>query len=240
MPPREEHIFSALVVTLFLRQRGWPVVYLGPDVPIERLKPTIDSVNPDLVVYMAMLLDTAASLLDVARFLEAEGVPFAFGGPVFNQIPALIDRVPGYFLGERLEKAAEVIEKILTLNPPIGDGVPAAEAYQVALQHFLAEQPQIEAGIWQMVKDSGMSYRHIAVANSNLSKDIAAALSLGDMHYLQSEIEWIEGFARNYNIPPAALKHYFEAYHQAASQYLDARGEPVLSWLNQVNLDSAD
>ncbi len=233
-PPGEEHTFSALVVTLLLRQRGWAVVYLGANVPLERLKSTIDKVNPELVVYIAMQLDTAASLLDVARFLQTEDVPFAFGGLIFNQIPYLVDRIPGYYLGERLEHAAEVAEKILTINPPISNGMATSKAYKEARENFMNVLPHIEANLWQILQDADMGDQDILTATHHLSNDIAAALTLGNMDYVQPEIEWIEGFGKNYNIPPAALKHYFEAYYQAASQHLDARGEPVINWLDKV------
>ncbi|MBN2503096.1 MAG: MerR family transcriptional regulator [Anaerolineales bacterium] len=233
-PPGEEHTFSALVVTLLLRQRGWPVVYLGANVPLDRLKSTIEKVNPELVVFIAMQLDTAASLLDVARFLQAEDVPLAFGGLIFNQTPYLVDRIPGYYLGERLEHAAEIAEKILTINPPMSGGMSPSKAYKVARENFLNAQPHIEATLWQELQDTGMNYQDILIATNHLSNDIVAALSLGDMNYVQPEIEWLEGFGKNYHIPPAALKGYFEAYYQAASQHLDARGEPVIAWLDKV------
>jgi hypothetical protein len=239
-PPGEEHIFSALVITLLLRQRGWPVVYLGPDVPLEQLEATIEKVNPDLIVYTAMLLNTAASLLEAAQFMQAKGVPFAFGGLIFNQVPELVERIPGYYLGERLEHAAEVAEKILTINPPMSSEIPPSKAYRTARESFLAVQPHIEATLWQMLQDAGMRYQDISVATHHLSNDIAAALSLGDMDYVQPEVEWLEGFGKNYNIPPAALKGYFEAYYQAASQHLDERGKPVLAWLDKVRQNFTD
>ena len=42
------------------------MVYLGADVPINRLQATIEATHTDLVVFSAQLLDTAASLLDLS------------------------------------------------------------------------------------------------------------------------------------------------------------------------------
>jgi DNA-binding transcriptional MerR regulator len=59
--PEEEHAFSPLLLALLLRRRGWDVVYLGANVPIDRLEGTIAHVEPDLVVLTAQML-AAASL----------------------------------------------------------------------------------------------------------------------------------------------------------------------------------
>ena len=41
-PPGEDHIYPLLLITLFLRLRGWDVVYLGANVPTDKL----DAGNP--------------------------------------------------------------------------------------------------------------------------------------------------------------------------------------------------
>lgn len=55
-PPLEQHTFSPLVITLMLRRRGWDVVYLGANVPVEQLGATVNSIQPELVIISAQTL----------------------------------------------------------------------------------------------------------------------------------------------------------------------------------------
>lgn len=65
-PPEEQHAFPTLLLTLLLRNRGWEVINLGTNVPMERFSSALEQVKPDLVVLSAMRLETAATLKEVA------------------------------------------------------------------------------------------------------------------------------------------------------------------------------
>ena len=121
-PPREDHTFSPLLLTLFLRRRSWDVVYLGAKVPEVRMNSALTTTRPQLVIMSAQQLYTAASLLGMAELVHERGVPLAYGGLVFNLVPALRARIPGHFLGESLEEAPQMVEKVLsspTMMPPL-------------------------------------------------------------------------------------------------------------------------
>ena len=55
------------------------------NVPLARLKATINSVRPTLVILTAQLVTTAANLLEMSRLLASMGIPLAYGGRIFNQ-----------------------------------------------------------------------------------------------------------------------------------------------------------
>ncbi|MGB5844257.1 MAG: B12-binding domain-containing protein, partial [Anaerolineales bacterium] len=74
-PPGEEHIFPLLLITLFFRLRGWDVVYLGANVPLNKLNDAIQTSKPDLFISTAQQLYTAANLYEVAQFLQSEHIP---------------------------------------------------------------------------------------------------------------------------------------------------------------------
>ena len=105
LPPGENHTFSALLITLFLRYRSWQVIYLGANVPQEHLQETIENTKPDLVVMAAMRLETSVTLSETTAFLKDMDVPTAFGGWIFNQISGLAQKVPGQYLGEDVLEA---------------------------------------------------------------------------------------------------------------------------------------
>ena len=116
-PPQEDHVFSLLLLTLFLRRSGWDVVYLGANVPIDRIAETVSNGNFQLVVSSAQLLHTAASLKEMAKVFQSQEIPLVYGGRIFNLLPELRSRIPGTFLGESLESAPQLIERLMVAQP---------------------------------------------------------------------------------------------------------------------------
>ncbi|UCC61973.1 MAG: MerR family transcriptional regulator [Anaerolineae bacterium] len=233
-PPGEDHVFSLLLLTLLLRRQGWNVLYLGANVPVERLETIIAAGRPQLTVSVAQQLHTAASLLEMAQALQKENVALAYGGGVFNHLPDLRDRIPGHFLGERLDMAPEVVDQVLASRSALPSAPAAPEAYQQALVHFREQWPAVGAATWKTLNQVGFSDAYLTQANQSLSRNISAALALGDMAYLGCEIEWVEGLLFNYQLPTELLGHYLKAYHQALTTHLDERGKPIITWLGEL------
>lgn len=230
-PPHEDHTFAPLLLALMLRYRGWDVIFLGADVPRERLENMLDKVHPNLILLTAQQLHTAASLLEMAAFLRDQNIPVAFGGLIFNLMPALQTRIPGHFLGERLEETPHVVENLMTFAPPTPEPEPVSPEYHTALAHFRQQQSQIEAHMWQKFRQAEMPYEHFVNANRHMASNIVAALTLGDMDYVGTEIAWLEQLLANYRWPPGTLQRYLAAYHEAAVLYLNGRGRPIINWL---------
>ena len=232
-PPQENHVLGLLLLTLLLRRQGWDVVYLGANVPLERLEGTVAATQPDLVVLAAQQLQTAATLLEMAGLLQGLEVPAAYGGLIFNLLPGLRGRIPGHFLGERVDLAAEEVERLVTAprQPPAVEAVP--EAYRQALVHFQDKAGLIEAEV--LAQEGGrMPLRHLTLANRELGANIEAALALGDMGYLGTDLAWVSGLLHNRELPAEALQAFLAAYLRAAAVHLDERGKVVLDWLAEV------
>jgi MerR family transcriptional regulator, light-induced transcriptional regulator len=232
-PPEEDHTFSALMITLFLRQRGWPVVYLGANVPLLELHQTIDKLKPSLLVLPAQQLYTAARLAEIAHEINHQ-VPIAFGGLIFNLVPELRQFIPGYFIGEELTHVATTIEQLVHQKPPKPDVQLAAAEYRGALTHFRDQQAAIEAGTWEQLSSNGIERKHLMIANLHFTQDIEAALMLGDMSLLANEIDWLEGLLANYKVHPIGLRHYLETFQAVAEKELDERGTIVIDWLYNI------
>ena len=239
-PPNEEHTFSPLLLALFLRRRGWDVLYLGANVPLWHLKETIARTQPQLAVIPAQQLKTAATLLEVGRLLQEQLVPLAFGGLVFNLVPALRERIPGYFLGERLERASQTVEQVLSAAPALPVIPVRSQAYEQALTHYRERRAHVEAHVLQAMTVENVPYEYALIANANLSDNIIAALSLGDLSFAGVDIDWAVGLLRNYRLPGAMLRHYLAAYYQAATEHMDERGSLIVDWLARMREASSE
>jgi len=233
--PGDNHTFSPLLITFLLRRRGWDIVYLGADVPTNRLRATIERTRPELVVFSAQLLDTAAALLDVAHYLQGIGVPLAFGGYVFGLLPQLVERIPGHFLGNELGKAPQVIEHLVINRPPMPQGLATPEVHRAAAGYFRERVGLIDTHVWQALSEHSVDPTAVADANRYLARNILSALKLGDLSFIGANLTWLEGMMVNYNLPPDGLKAFLRAYREAAGQYLtEPQGRPVIDWLDDV------
>ena len=233
-PPDEEHTFVPLMLSLLLRRRGWDVVYLGANVPLRSMASTVTAVRPNLVVLTAQQLHTAASLYEMAEMLYSERVPVAFGGLIFTEVPELYLSIPGHYLGDRLDRATALIEHLMTSLRPQPAQRLVSYDYKEAVDHFRARQALIEADIWQQM-DNQVPKRHLALANQSFGGAIIAALTLGNMDFLDADIEWVEGLLVNhYEMPSEALDSYLGAYYEAAIAHLGRQGYPVIEWLARL------
>lgn len=234
-PPHEDHTFASLTLTIMLRYRGWELIYLGANVPLSRFIATVESIKPNLIILTAQQLFTAAKLFEVARNVAAEkSVMLAFGGRIFNTVPRLRQRIPGYFLGETMEDATQTVDRLLSfgMTSPTIKLVP--DFYLKALELFRETQALIEGSAWRLLKVEGMSYEQFTNANLHLSRDIYAALTFGDIEFLSAEIAWAEKLLLNYSMPIDAMRHYLQGYHQAAQEHLTGPAEIVVDWLAEV------
>jgi hypothetical protein len=232
-PPHELHSFSLLLLTFLLRRQGWDVVYLGANVPVARLEFTIESARPKLVVLSALQLQTAATTLEMALFLQEQNIALAYGGLIFNHIPELTRHLPGHFLGHSLEQAPQVVEQLMAAPRLRPAEIMASPEYQAALAHFQEQQPMIESAVSAALP--AMPRNYLGTANLHLGQNIAAALMLGDMHFLDVDMNWLQTLLVNHQIPPVVLSHYLHVYHDAGSVYLDERGQLILDWLASFN-----
>jgi DNA-binding transcriptional MerR regulator/methylmalonyl-CoA mutase cobalamin-binding subunit len=232
-PPQEYHTFGLLLLTLLLRRRGWAVLYLGANVPAEQLEATVADVRADLVILAALRLPSAAALLETARALQGRA-SIGYGGGVFNALPAIRSRIPGHFLGESLAAAADVVESLMSAPRPAPGGGPVPAEAHTALEHFRERQGPIEAKMAQAAGAIGLSAGQMAHANEEFALHLEAALALGDVALLDTDIASVEQRLAQENMPAGTLGRYLSAYCQVAEEELDERGELILAWLRRV------
>lgn len=230
-PPKEDHELPALMVSYLLRSRGWPVVYLGANVPLVNFQETLDSMNPALMLLVAQTLHTASTLKEVALALNARKIPVAFGGLIFNRVPDLIRHVPGFYLGTDLRNVVPVVEKMLKSLPALLKSTSDQHAIGAeALAYFIEKRPYVEEVV-HSENDNSMPVEYLQLANQHMAEDIMAAIKLGSLDFLGGELDWISGLIRNYGLPTDLLGRYIHNYHKALEQVLDRRGEDIISWM---------
>ncbi|MEJ2012022.1 MAG: MerR family transcriptional regulator [Anaerolineales bacterium] len=233
-PPEDEHTFSPLVLTYLLRRQGRRALFLGANVPYARFESALDGIKPDLVVMSAHELRTAAALIDFASLLADRGLIFAFGGRIFNDQPELRDRIQGHFLGETLAEAPASIEHLLKLRPESPPASAIPPSYRQALAAMGEKQSELSARLSPAMRKLDLDPNHLTNANLHLTSDFLAALQLGDLKLVASDLSWVRGLLRNYGIPGPALDEYLSAYHQSLSDVIGPDGEPVLSYLETL------
>jgi methanogenic corrinoid protein MtbC1 len=233
-PPQEYHVIGLLLLTLLLRRRGWAVVYLGANVPMEQLEATVAAVRPDLVMLAAQRLSSAATLLETARVLQGR-VQVGYGGWAFNSLPSIRPRIPGHFLGENVEEAAHVIDTLLSAPRPVPRGEPIPAEVRVALEHFRERRDPIEAKLGETVRALGLSVDHLAHANEEFALHLEAALGLGDIALLNTDIASVEQRLTREGMPAGTLARYLRAYYRVAKEQLDERGDLILAWLRGIS-----
>ena len=231
-PAEEWHAFAPLLLALLLRRRGLSVIYLGANVPSEQLSSTVKDLHADLVVLVAQQLITAATLQHTALVLSSKKIPVAFGGRILTIHRELANTISGFFLGNDLSEAVENIEMILSekVKPYQPKGV--SPIYAAAHQAFVAKRGQIELTFQQLLEPLSISPEAIKTGVLFLGDNITAALQLGDISHVSTEVDWLRTLLQAYDTPPQQLIHFMEAYLQAVNQNINGQGNPISEWLS--------
>jgi len=232
--PGDFHVFSSLMLTWLLRRQGFDVVYFGADVPVEELASTIIKVAPTLAIISAQRLHAASGLKDIALSLQSVDIKIAFGGLAFNQLPRLSQLIPGHFLGETIQGSVETVLQIIANKLPVPEPIVPSESYQKALSQFRERQALIETHVWGQFIATNKPTRYLAKINNDIGQIIDAALNLGDMALLETDISWIEYLLTSYRPPKQLTVEYLLAYQQGARIHLGDSASMVLDYFSQL------
>jgi MerR family transcriptional regulator, light-induced transcriptional regulator len=109
--PGEFHDIGALLLGLFLRRRGFDVIYGGANIEAEDFIADVLRLKPDAVCLSASTPQTAQSLRDLYAGMDGQysGV-LGYGGRAFNEHERLRDAVSGVHLGVDAGAATEHLE----------------------------------------------------------------------------------------------------------------------------------
>ena len=116
----EQHEIGILIFALMLRQEGFNIVYLGPNLPIDDLILSAIQERPAIVCLSAGSDTTALTLQTVQARLNEAPPPapmFAYGGRAFDLDPTLCDKVPGHYLGADPRQSIHLIAELMRNFP---------------------------------------------------------------------------------------------------------------------------
>lgn len=113
--PDEWHEGGLLMLGILLRRKGWPVAYLGQNVPFHDLAEFITDIQPPAIVLLAMREETTQALAEWPRWIpQADGKPLVtFGGRAFVVRPELRQIIPGHYLGDTIQEGMVRLESLL-------------------------------------------------------------------------------------------------------------------------------
>jgi len=231
-PPNEWHIFTTLLLALFLRRRGLNVIYLGANVPAEQFEETVKSVNGKLVILVAQTLTTAATLQITAKMLAGLRVPVGYGGRIFNLQPSLANHIPGYHLGDSLTSSLDTVEKLLQTKVKPHLLKVTTQEYVAAHQAFISKRTHIDSTIKELIQSLPIKAEELDTGIQFLGDNIAAALQLGDMELVTDEMEWVKTLLQSHQRPPEELAYFMKTYSQAVDKHINEQGTPIKTWLN--------
>jgi DNA-binding transcriptional MerR regulator len=233
-PPGEQHTVSLLVVNLFLRRQGWEVIDLGADVPLDRLESMTANLRPQLLIASAEHLLAAQTLQVMSQALARLKVPLAFGGGIFNRLPALRHHIAGHFLGANLSDLTGAVQEILHAPGPLPDVIDTPREYLSALEHYRERLPAVEAEVLGLLEPKAREMIRQAGANTYMAQYLGAALALGDSNFLDSDLSWIQGLLSARQLPDGVLRSFLQAYLAAVQKHLDRRGAIIVEWFQQA------
>jgi cobalamin-dependent methionine synthase I len=231
-PAGEWHTFTPLLIALLLRRRAYRVIYLGANVPAERFAETAHNTRANLVLLAAQQLPTAAALQMTAHVLVRKGISVVFGGRIFTLRPTLREYMPGYFLGNDIGSAVGEIEKALSSGIPLIAPKSASQEYVAAYQSFVSRRTRIEATLKEAIQPLSISPADLETGIQFLGDYITAALQLGDMAHVSTEIDWLKTLLTWHNTPPDQLISFMQAYSRAVDAHINGQGKPIFEWLD--------
>jgi DNA-binding transcriptional MerR regulator len=103
----EEHELGLLMFTLFLRRRGFEVVYLGQGIPEHDFECVINEIEPKMVLFSCTLVSPANQTLHWVKKLQGKfpNTAFGVGGSAISQLPSsLLSEFQNVLIGNSKEE----------------------------------------------------------------------------------------------------------------------------------------
>ncbi len=126
----ELHEVGLLLTCLLLSRRGYQVIYLGANLPVDDLVQTIMQVRPPMVLLSTSTPAGAERLIEAVEDIDLQIVEegdaglnpprpiIGFGGRIYLQSTSLVNRTPGTFLGSNADEAITRIDRLMNVAAP--------------------------------------------------------------------------------------------------------------------------
>ena len=229
-PPKEEHTLSSLLLTLFLRRRGFHIIYLGTNVPLEEFKETVETIKPELVLFTAQQLTTAATLEQVVQELSSSNTTIAYSGRVFQSPPDIQDHISAHFLGDNFESIFANIHSLIEVQEKVAPK-PSESTHGLLLTTFEISRAAIQAHLTDTLSQWNIPIKPLTDATAYLNENIAASLYLGDLNFLSPELGWVKRLLTHRKMEEVSLERYIQAYANTLQEVIGEAATPLINWL---------
>lgn len=219
--PNDWHEIGVLMLSLFLRRRGWEVIYLGQAVGLDRLGESIETIQPTVILLTSGYLSTAVSLLDAALLVERlnhdqHDLWFFYAGTLFDKAPRLANQFPGVFAGPSLLDGLNQVDETLSQThlPRLNDYHPVSAELQALFQRIQKVALTLTDGLTGLLLDASGDL-DIASAQEKAKQQIEAllaALRFADPELLLVEANPSREVLAHHGVGPSQLDGLFGYY----------------------------
>jgi hypothetical protein len=165
--------------------------------------------------------------------LSAHGATVAYGGRIFNIHPELRHQISGHYLGETLDAGLKKMEDLLMNKTDVPELGLRSTEYTDILKAFLLKRPLIENTVNEQLEPFGINPDYFVTANQNLGNNLIAAMQLGNLNLINSELAWLEAIIRVNHLPPQVISSYLKIYASAVDLQMGEQGSIISTWLNE-------
>jgi DNA-binding transcriptional MerR regulator len=232
-PAGEYHVISLLIMSLLIKNRGWPVIYLGSNVPLAELEKAIHEADISLAVMSATRLATAAALQEAVLLFSKHDIPTAYSGWIFTQENALINYIPGIFLGSDLNEAINAVEKLIIAPDTFPEYPLPADADQKLIDLLQRKSNAIQQAVLDEYAATDYFQASVDISESAgfLLADIIAALKLGSIDLVQPNLIWASDLVDQRNFTEVEMIGFLSIFWKAIEAELGPIADPVVNYL---------
>ncbi len=229
-PPGEHHTIGLLMMALLLKNRGWPIIYLGGNVPLRDLLITIKDSSIELTIMSASRLVTSAALLEATQLLAKNGTTVAFSGWIFSKSQGLNEQIPGLYLGIDLAKAVNKVEQFLNNPVPVSPVDHLVNSHEDLIKKIQEAELQLNKLVLDKMETKNLEFNpeDIIRANRDLTADITASLRFGSINHLSPNLEWASNLLANRNFSEAAFLIYLSIFAETFEEILGNDAQAII------------
>jgi DNA-binding transcriptional MerR regulator len=209
----EEDPFRPVYLAYLAKMAGWKTINAGPQMIAEPLLQIIAETQASALVIVANQLHTAANAFSILQLVQKKQIPVYYCGTFFERHPELLQRFPGVYLDEPW------IDQIQKLNLSLSDavqktGLPLENTCRQMMDVYQQNRIAIEKEAQQQIPAAVLQDQHFTMANYFMQRGIRAAMTLGDLTYLEEDLIWIHRLISNMGIGKSVMPAYSLVYRK--------------------------
>ena len=220
----EEDPFRPVYLAYLAKMAGWKTVNAGPQMIAEPLYQIIKETQATALVIVANQLHTAANAFAIMQSIQDRHIPVFFCGTFFESHPESHARFPGVFLEEPWTEQIFQMKKNL-IDASDKKGIALDETCRQMMNQYQLLRIRIEQETQKELAQMPLQDQHFAMANYFMQRGITAAMTLGDLSYLEEDLVWIHRLISNMgfgkSIMPAYALIYRKKIQNVGTEVLD-------------------